>query len=479
MPKLLDLIAKPNLLFALTFVLAGLVPAGQGHAQGYKVPGSPGEIRLSFAPVVKAAAPAVVNVYATRKVRQQNSLPSIFNDPFFRRFFDAPGLGAPRERVQNALGSGVIVDEQGLIVTNNHVIEGADEVRVVLADKREFAADIVLKEERADLAILRIKGNPGNLPHISFASSDSLEVGDLVLAIGYPFGVGQTVTSGIVSAVARTQANINDMGFFIQTDAAINPGNSGGALVDMDGRLVGINTAIFSRSGGSIGIGFAIPSEMVQLVVASAESGGKVQRPWFGGEVQAVTSEIASTLGFNRPVGVIVSRLSPGGPAEKSGLQVGDVIVAIDGREIVDPGSFKYRYITRGIGAVSELTVLRNGKQRKISIELAAAPETRPRDVRLIRAASPFAGVKIANLSPAVAEEIGLDGEENGVVIVDIARNSPAARAGFKPGDIVLNVNGVDIDSTSTLDDVASSGAHVWRLSVERDGRVLQQVFRG
>ena len=479
MPKLPDRFPKLNLLIAAMILLAGLTGSGQGHAQGYRVPGSSDEIRLSFAPVVKATAPAVVNVYATRKVRQQSSLPSIFNDPFFRRFFDAPGLGAPRERVQNSLGSGVIVDSAGLIVTNNHVIQGADEVRVVLSDKREFAADIVLKDERTDLAILRIENSPGDLPQIEFASSDTLEVGDLVLAIGNPFGVGQTVTSGIVSAVARTQAGINDMGFFIQTDAAINPGNSGGALVDMSARLVGINTAIFSRSGGSIGIGFAIPSEMVQLVVASAESGGKLQRPWFGGQVQAVTAEIASTLGFNRPVGVIVSRLSPGGPAEKSGLRVGDVIVAIDGREVADPGSFKYRYITRGIGAVSELMVLRDGKQRKLSIHLAAAPESRPRDVRIIRAASPFAGVKVANLSPAVAEEIGLEGEENGVVIVDVAGRSPAARAGFKPGDIVLSINGIDIDSTATLDQVTSAGARLWKLRIERGGRVSQLVFNG
>ncbi|MCB1472584.1 MAG: Do family serine endopeptidase [Rhodobiaceae bacterium] len=465
---------------ALVLTLMAGLADGQAHAQGYRVPGSKDEIRLTFAPVVKATAPAVVNVFATRRVQQQSRLPSIFDDPFFRRFFDAPGLGAPRERLQNALGSGVIVDRGGLVVTNNHVIEGADEVRVVLSDRREFAAEIVLKDERTDLAVLRLENAPVDLPTIAFSSADALEVGDLVLAIGNPFGVGQTVTSGIVSAVARTQAGINDMGFFIQTDAAINPGNSGGALVDMDGRLVGINTAIFSRKGGgSIGIGFAIPSEMVQFVVASAANGGKVQRPWFGGQLQGVTAEIAATLGLGRPVGVLVSGLSRRGPAAQGGLRIGDVIVAVDGREIADPQSFRYRFATRGIGGTSRLKVLRDGRERDIAIALVAAPEDPPRDTRLIRAASPLAGLQVANLSPIVAEELGMDEAEEGVVVVGVASRSPAARAGFKPGDIVRAVNGRDITSTKALEKASQADVRVWRLTVERGGRKTTLVFSG
>ena len=241
------------------------------------MPPSAEALRMSYAPIVKRVVPAVVTVSAAKTVANRNPL---MEDPFFRRFF-GPQFGGPREQTQQSLGSGVIVDPSGLIVTNNHVIDGADQVKISLADKREFAVDVVLKDPRADLAVLRVKDDSKErFPVIDFGNSDELQVGDVVLAVGNPFGVGQTVTHGIVSAVARTQVGISDYQFFIQTDAAINPGNSGGALVDMAGRLVGINTAIFSRSGGSQGVGFAIPATMVRVVVASARSGGSaVKRP--------------------------------------------------------------------------------------------------------------------------------------------------------------------------------------------------------
>jgi S1-C subfamily serine protease len=269
------------------------------HAQDRRPPASNSELKLSYAPIVQKVAPSVVNVYAAKVVENRNPL---FDDPFFRRFFGNPNM--PRSGIQRSLGSGVIVDPRGLVVTNNHVIEGASEVKVALADKREFEADIVLKDARTDLAVLRLKNTKETFPAVEFANSDDLQVGDIVLAIGNPFAVGQTVTQGIVSALARTQVGITDYQFFIQTDAAINPGNSGGALVDMSGRLAGINTAIYSRSGGSVGIGFAIPANMVRVVVASAVSGGKsVQRPWLGAKLQAVTAEIADGLGLPRPSG--------------------------------------------------------------------------------------------------------------------------------------------------------------------------------
>src|SRR5207249_1436872 len=306
-------------------MLASLAPLGlaaQEHGGARRVPSSPTELRLSYAPVVQRAAPAVVNVYAAKTVAVRNPL---FDDPIFRRFFGVPGApGGQGDPVQRSLGSGVLVDPAGLIVTNNHVIEGADQVKVSLADKREFEADMVLKDSRSDLAVLRIRAQNERFPALELADSDALEVGDVVLAIGNPFAVGQTVTHGIVSAVARTQVGITDYQFFIQTDAAINPGNSGGALIDLKGNLIGINTAIFSRSGGSIGIGFAIPANMVKTVVQSAETGGRIQRPWIGAETQDVTAEIADSLGFARPEGALIAGLHPNSPLAVAGLKRGD-----------------------------------------------------------------------------------------------------------------------------------------------------------
>src|SRR5262249_3709581 len=277
--------------------------------------------------------------------------------------------GMPREQVQRSLGSGVIVDASGLVVTNNHVIEGATEVKVALADKREFEAEVVLKDARSDLAVLRLKGSRERFPAVEFGDSDELQVGDLVLAIGNPFGVGQTVTHGIVSALARTQVGITDFQFFIQTDAAINPGNSGGALVDLRGRVVGINTAIFSRSGGSQGVGFAMPANMVRVVVAAAKSGGKaVKRPWLGAKLQEVTVEIAESLGLKRPGGALVANVSVGSPAARAGLKTGDLIIAIDGQTVDDPNAFDYRFATKPLGGSAHVGVLRNGTETRVTV---------------------------------------------------------------------------------------------------------------
>src|SRR3981189_3555960 len=305
-------------------------------AQDRRVPASPAEVKLSYAPIVQRVQPAVVNVYAAKVVQNRNPL---LDDPIFRRFFGVPGQQP--EQMQRSLGSGVMVDPSGLVVTNNHVIEGADQVKVSLSDKREFEAEIVLKDSPTDLAVLRIKDSKEKFPTLDFANSDELLVGDVVLAIGNPFGVGQTVTHGIISALARTQVGITDYQFFIQTDAAINPGNSGGALVDLSGHLVGINTAIFSRSGGSQGIGFALPANMVRGVVASAKGGGKaVKRPWLGARLQAVTAEIAENLGLKRPTGALVASVSPNSPASRAGLKLSDLIVAVEGQSIEDPNAF-------------------------------------------------------------------------------------------------------------------------------------------
>jgi S1-C subfamily serine protease len=314
---------------------------------------------------------------------------------------------------------------------------------------------------------------------LEFDDSDSLEVGDIVLAIGNPFGVGQTVTSGIISALARTQVGISDYGFFIQTDAAINPGNSGGALVDMRGRLVGINSAIYSRTGGSLGIGFAIPSNMANLILASARNGGEVQRPWFGASVQEVTPDIAESLGMARPVGVLVGNVHPKGPAAKAGLETGDVVTAVAGREVYDPNAFRYRLATRKIGTEAEISVIRRGKNKSVKLALVAPPEDPPRALRDLDGPSPLTGARVANLSPAVADELSLDSETTGVVVVSVQSRSAAQSVGFKPGDLVHEVNGEIIDSTDELDGIVRVRQRTWRVTIIRDGRQISSVFGG
>jgi Do/DeqQ family serine protease len=445
------------------------------RAPDVRVPSSAGEIRLSFAPVVKRVAPAVVNVYAARVI--ENRIP-MFDDPIFRRFFGGGG-GGPREQVQRSLGSGVLVDPAGLIVTNNHVIEGADQVKVSLADKREFDADIVLKDTRSDLAVLRLKDARERFAAIELGDSDALQVGDVVLAIGNPFGVGQTVTHGIVSALARSQAGITDYQSFIQTDAPINPGNSGGALVDLGGRLVGINTAIFTRSGGSQGIGFAIPANMVRGVIASAQGGSSVvRRPWLGAKLQAVTPDIADSLNLKRPAGALVASIAPKSPAARAGLRPGDLIVAVDGQAVDDTSAFDYRFATMPLGGQAHLGVMRGGREVKLAVALETAPET-PREEVVVKARSPLAGAKVANLSPALAEELRLDSSTPGVAVTDVENGSLAQNFGFRKGDIVLAVNNTRIETTADLARAVGQPSRVWRLTILRDGQQISAVFSG
>jgi Do/DeqQ family serine protease len=446
--------------------------AGMADAQDRRVPSSPAELQLSFAPVVKRVTPAVVNVYAARVIENRNPF---MNDPLFRRFFGT----MPREQVMRSLGSGVIVDPSGLVVTNYHVIEGASEVKVALSDKREFDAEIVLKDEHSDLTILRLKDANEKFPVLDFANSDDLQVGDVVLAIGDPFGVGQTVTHGIVSALARTQVGISDYQFFIQTDAAINPGNSGGALVDLNGRLVGINTAIYSRSGGSQGIGFAIPANMVRVVVSSAKGGSAaVKRPWLGAKLQEVTAEIADSLGLKRPTGALVANVAAGGPAARAGIKTGDVIAAVDGTVVDDPNSFDYRFATKPLGGSAQVTLLRQGREMTVAVGLQTAPES-PRDEVEIQARSPFTGAKVANLSPALADELRLDTAAQGVVITGVADGSTAQTIGFRKGDIVLSVNNQKIEKSADLDRVTRAGGRSWRVTINRGGQEISVMFSG
>jgi Do/DeqQ family serine protease len=460
----------------LAAMLAAIWGAGSGRAlaQDRRVPVSPNELMLSYAPIVQRVQPAVVNVYAAKVIQDRNPL---LDDPIFRRFFGVPGQQP--EQMQRSLGSGVMVDPSGLVVTNNHVIEGADQVKVSLSDKREFEAEIVLKDTRSDLAVLRLKDTKEKFPTLEFSNSDELQVGDVVLAIGNPFGVGQTVTHGIISALARTQVGITDYQFFIQTDAAINPGNSGGALVDMTGRLVGINTAIFSRSGGSQGIGFAIPANMVRVVVASAKSGGKaVKRPWLGAQLQAVTPEIAESIGLKRPSGALVANLTPNGPAARAGLKLSDLIVAIDGQAVDDPNAFEYRFATRPLGGTAEIDVQRAGRQVKLAIPLETAPDT-GRDEITLKTRSPFQGASVANISPALADELHLDAGIEGVVVTDVAEDATAASVGFQKGDIILAVNNQKIAKTADLERATRAASGLWRVTLMRGGQQIQVTLGG
>jgi Do/DeqQ family serine protease len=458
----------------LTVLLVSFVAMAPARSQDRRVPASPAELNLSYAPIVQRAQPAVVNVYAAKMVQNRNPL---MDDPIFRRFFG--GGGQQPEQMQRSLGSGVMVDPSGLVVTNVHVIEGADQVKVSLADKREFEAEIVLKDSRSDLAVLRLKDTHEKFPTLDFANSDELLVGDVVLAIGNPFGVGQTVTHGIISALARTQVGITDYQFFIQTDAAINPGNSGGALVDMTGRLAGVNTAIYSRSGGSQGIGFAIPANMVRVVVASAKGGGNaVKRPWLGAKLQAVTPEIAETMGLRLPTGALVANVSANSPAARAGLKLSDLIVAIDGQAVEDPNAFDYRFATHPLGGTSQIDVQRAGKTLKLTLPLEPAPDT-DRDEIVLTTRSPFQGAKVANISPAVADELHLDANTEGVVVTDLADGATAADVGFQKGDIILAVNNQKIAKTSDLAKATKESARLWRIIVVRGGQQINVTLGG
>ena len=400
------------------------------------------------------------------------------DDPFFRQFFG--GGGMPREKVQRSLGSGVLVDASGLIVTNYHVIEGASDVKIALADKREFDADIVLKDQRSDLAVLRIKGSSERFPTLEFANSDELQVGDVVLAIGDPFGVGQTVTHGIVSAVARTQVGISDYQFFIQTDAAINPGNSGGALVDMNGRLVGINSAIYSRSGGSQGIGFAIPANMVRVVVTSAEGGsGLVKRPWLGAKLQEVTPEIAESLGLKRPSGALVANVAADGPAAQGRHQDRRPDRHHRRRGGRRPQrlrlSLRHQAARRHRQGRPRAPGQRDGRCRW---RCRACPTRRATKCRS-RASSPFLGATVANLSPALADELRLDPQTEGVVITAVADGSAAQSVGFQKGDIVVSVNNQKIVKSADLERVTNAASRQWRVTIQRGGQQISVMFSG
>ncbi|RYF92078.1 MAG: Do family serine endopeptidase [Caulobacteraceae bacterium] len=454
-------------------VLAACSPSHDSQAQGLpeparSVPTSALAMKQSFAPVVKKAAPAVVNVSSRRTVRQRV-------DPFWELF---SGGGMPQGRVQQSLGSGAIVRADGVIVTNNHNIEGADEVMVQLADRREFPAKVLLADPRADLAVLKIDVGNEKLPVLAIDTSEDLQVGDLVLAIGNPFGVGQTVTNGIVSATARSNLGITDFGFFIQTDAAINPGNSGGPLVDMDGDLIGVNTAILSRSGQSSGVGFAIPASMARQIVSAALGGETaVVRPWLGARVQAVTSNVAGSLGLEAPRGVLVADVWPGAAAERGGLRQGDVILTIGGEPVNDEGAVTYYFGNLKMGQTAALKVLRDGREQSLTVRAEKAPG-RADGGRTIQGRNPLQGAFVAELTPAMADAKGIDPfVGRGLVVLQVAPDGLAARVGLRPGDFVRAINGKQVRTEADVAAATSQNARRWQITIERGGQLVTSTI--
>ncbi len=426
-------------------------------------------MKMSFSPIVKRTAPAVVNVYSRRVVRQQL-------DPFWSLFAG----GVPRERVEQSLGSGSIVRADGVILTNHHNIAGAQEVRVATADRREWPATVLLDDARADLAVLKIDTKGERLPTIAIDDASNPQVGDLVLAIGNPFGVGQTVTNGIISALARSQVRENDYAFFIQTDASINPGNSGGPLVDMNGDLIGVNTAIVSSSGASAGVGFAIPAVMAKQVVDAALSGVHVvARPWLGAKSQALTDEMAKSFGLEAPQGVVVTDVWPGGSAFRAGIARGDVILSVGGEPINDDAALTYRIATHHPGDTLSLQVRRTGQIRSVRLTVEGPPSTPAPDLRTIAGRNPLTGATVVNLSPASALQYGVDPfAAQGVLVTDIQAGF-AQTIGVQPNDFIREINGQKITSTAELAAVVQAPAHGWMIVIERNGQTITARFSG
>ncbi|MEC9292473.1 MAG: Do family serine endopeptidase [Pseudomonadota bacterium] len=434
-----------------------------------------GDVRTSFKDVVKKVSPAVVNIYTKKVVRERVSM---FNDPFFDMFFGQ--TGPVRQRVERSLGSGVIVTPDGHMITNLHVIQGSKKVKVMFGDKRERDAEFIAGDKRTDLALLRIIPKNGErFEAVRFADSDSVEVGDVVLAIGNPYGVGQSVSMGIVSALGRSGLGSAAAENFIQTDAAINPGNSGGALIDSNGQLIGINTAIFSRSGGNQGIGFAIPSNMADTVIQSVLSTGRITRPWLGIGSQNLTGQLASKLGMDRVTGVLVNDVLDGGPADKNGLKIGDILVKMNGEDILNKGSLEALLASERIGSRIDLLVFRGGRTLNFDMKLEGLPDRDPTKRVTLGGSGPLAGYMVEELSPSLNNELGLAFTEKGVAVVNAPHGSSTfSMLKLQKGDIIQQVNSKAIQTVDDLVEVSRRRPRAWQVVYERGGRTVRALVR-
>ncbi len=423
----------------------------------------------SLAPVMEQVLPTVANISTTSKVHiEQNPL---FNDPFFRRFFDIPEMQKmPREQERQSLGSGVVVDaKKGYLVTNYHVVEHADQIVVSLRDRRRLKAKVVGSDQPSDLALIQIKAD--NLTAIPFADSDSLRVGDYVIAVGSPFGLSQTVTSGIVSALGRSGLGIEGYENFIQTDASINPGNSGGPLVDLDGHLVGINTAIVGASGGNVGIGFAIPSTIVRQVIEQIEEYGEVKRGQLGVGVQDLTPELAKALHLENAGGAVITQVMKGSAAGKAGLHVSDVVTAVDGKPVLGAGDLRIVIGMMRLGTEVKLSVLRDGKPITVSAVIGKAVKE---EAKASEISDRLAGAKLGSIEP----DHPLAGQVEGVEVLHVEAGSPAAFAGLEKGDIIVSVNREPVRNLEEFRAAAKASKGEFLLNVRRGDSALFLVIQ-
>lgn len=456
------------LLFMIILAAASSAPAKE------VLPVDKASIQLTFAPVVKQSAPAVVNIYASRVVAERVS--PFAGDPFFSQFFGGMTQSVPR--IQNSLGSGVILSADGIVVSNHHVVGNATEIRVVLSDRREFSGEILLSDEEADLAVIQLADAEG-LPALQLGDSDAVDVGDLVLAIGNPFGVGQTVTSGIISGLARSGGHLGKRsGYYIQTDAPINPGNSGGALVDVNGSLIGINTSILTRSGGSNGIGFAIPSNLVRSYIKQAQEGRtQFVRPWSGLAVQEIDNALSEALGQSVPTGVLVTEIHRQSSFRAAGLQPGDVILSVGGSPINAASELEFRLATNGPGTEVAVEYQRNAAVETTTVALGVAPEVPESIPMRIEGSTPFNGLVIANVNPRLIDELDLPLNTSGVIV--LSPEGYASRLGLRRGDLIVRLNNEEIQTTADFVDLVSAGKGAWELDVQRASRMLRMRIAG
>jgi len=471
---------RPILLPILVTVLVGVIWLWLGCITAIGevkpiVPQSRDQITYSFAPIVEKTLPAVVNIYARKIIRSKSPTSALDGSAFWRLFRDTLLFGYGRERFVNALGSGVIVSPDGIIVTNHHVIQSAQGILVSLSDGRVFPGQVVLSDKRTDIAILRISASYMTLPYIEFGDSDQLRIGDMVVAIGNPFGIGQTVTSGIISARSRATVGISDFRFFIQTDAAINPGNSGGPLISSEGKLVGINTAIYSRSGGSQGLGFAVPINMVRPIVESAIKRRPYLRPWIGIAGRQLPPSLAAIILVEEKTALAVTVVFPNGPAAKAGLKTGDVILTLDGMPISNTNSINQRIASHLVGDSVELKILRHGLRMTLKAVLASPPNEPAREDTWLPTLHPFSGAKIASLSPALALDYGLESTRGGVIVLEVRAGSSAAKFGMKQGDIIRKFSGSDIKTVSDVVNLKLPRYEPWKIQFTRSGREISK----